>query len=124
MSETRFIRVRALAVALATLTSLLSLSEVCAQPMGPAPDPRAAAPGPQAPPPAGYGADSRYGPGYGPSYGPATAPGYGSGPAPGYGPRGLRHRRHHRGHPIRPRPECELGLHGCLGRDGLYHGKF
>jgi len=118
MSETRFFRVRAMALAI--LASLLSLSEVCAQPMGPARDPRAAAPGPQAPPPAGYGADSRYGP----SYGPTTAPGHGSGHGSGYGPRGLRHRRHHRGHPIRPRPECELGLHGCLGRDGLYHGKF
>ncbi len=120
MSETRFFRVRALAAAVAAMASLLSLSDVGAQPMSPAPDPRAAAPGPQAPPPAGYGADSRYGPSYGPAYGPA----YGPGTAPGYGPRGLRHRRHHLGHPIRPRPECELGLHGCLGRDGLYHGKF
>ena len=114
MSQTRFIRVRTLAMALATLTSLLSLSDVCAQPMGPAPDPRAAAPGPQAAAPAGYGA----------AYGPAHGANYGPGHGQGYGPRGLRHRRHHRGYPIRPRPGCELGLHGCLGRDGLYHGKF
>jgi hypothetical protein len=26
--------------------------------------------------------------------------------------------------PLVSRPDCELGLHGCLGRDGLYHGKF
>lgn len=71
-------------------------------------------PGPGGPAGAAYGPDA----GYGPAYGPA-----GNGPGGGYGAPPRAHRRH-RARPVAPRPECELGLHGCLGRDGLYHGKF
>ncbi len=110
---------------------LLGVAPGLAQPMGPTgPDPRSMASGGPAasasarasysgaayasggPPGAGYGPDAGYGPAYGRGgYGPA----YGA-------PRRAHHRR--RAQPVAARPECELGLHGCLGRDGLYHGKF
>ena len=72
------------------------------------PDPRAAAYAPQGGGRSDYAYDRRVGRGYG-DRGPSRAR--------------YRHRRA-RAHPVHPRPECELGLHGCLGRDGLYHGKF
>jgi len=130
--------IRRLALGLAA-AGLLGVAPGLAQPMGPTgPDPRSMAPGGPAPDPAGrspygYAASAPGAPGgpagaaYGPDpgYGPAAGSGYGRGYESSYGPGAApRAHRRHRAHPVASRPECELGLHGCLGRDGLYHGKF
>jgi len=116
MSKTSCTRVRGLAAALATVSTLLTLSGALAQPMGPAPDPRSPGYAARGPDRGGYGVDHRGGPGHGP---PARFDRDGRGPRHGH-----HADRRARAHPVKPRPECELGLHGCLGRDGLYHGKF
>ena len=112
MTKTSFTRLRSLTAALATVASLMAVTDALSQSMGPGPgpgpDPRSAAYAPQDGGRSGYGDDRRVGRGYG-----------------ARGPYRVRHpHRRARAHPVYPRPECELGLHGCLGRDGLYHGKF
>jgi hypothetical protein len=112
MTNTSFTRLRSLTAALAVVASLMAVTDALSQSMGPGPgpgpDPRAAAYAPQGGGRSDYAYDRRVGRGYG-DRGPSRAR--------------YRHRRA-RAHPVHPRPECELGLHGCLGRDGLYHGKF
>ena len=112
MTNTSFTRLRSLTAALAVVASLMAVTDALSQSMGPGPgpgpDPRAAAYAPQGGGRSDYAYDRRVGRGYG-DRGPSRAR--------------YRHRRA-RAHPVHPRPECELGLHACLGRDGLYHGKF
>ena len=108
MTNTSFTRLRSLTAALAAVASLITVTDALSQSMGPGPDPRAAAHALQG--------------------GGRSAPGDHRRDRRGYDAPGLPDPRHPhrraRAHPVHPRPECELGLHGCLGRDGLYHGKF
>jgi hypothetical protein len=116
MSKTSCIRVRGLVAALAAVSTLMIVAEAPAQPMGPAPGIRSPDYATRGPDLGDYPADHR------------GEPGPGASARYDRDDRGaMRHRyrgRRARAHPVHPRPECELGLHGCLGRDGLYHGKF
>lgn len=116
MTNTSFTRLRSLTAALAVVASLMAVTDALSQSMGPGPDP---GPGP--------GPDPRAA-AHAPQGGGRSAPGDHRRDHRGYGAPGLPDPRHPhrraRAHPVHPRPECELGLHGCLGRDGLYHGKF
>jgi len=105
MTPSRTFRVGLLAMALAAVTSLAALTDALAQPMALAAASSSA-----------YAARR-----------PALAarrPQGRRGAVPGSLARPRPHDRRPRALPVPARPECELGLHGCPGRDGLPHGKF